>query len=920
MSTISRIRQDLHFKRGSLGDSSAQHQKQRGFQLTSRTKWSIYLAVVAFCIYRLIVFQPQPLDAPGTLRPILYAAFKWFVGKFLTPEDAFTAWSGICSAALLVPVALAVLYFARRHGLIRMSHKAAQVLCSNWLFFGSIAACLILCRFPTLIQKDFNPDEGAFLAAANKLFFDPNFFHSVDCQTNGPLNVYPLMMPAIFGISPDLASGRILVIVIIVVCAVLFYRTVFLLAPTDLARFSVLPFVTAMAVFNHSDLRHYSSEYVPVLLISVAVYLAVRIFCNSGNSQKHLFSIGMLSTAAFFSKMQSVPIVLSVGLVALAHVYLTRSIGTRWRPVLVFVAGTVPLVLINLVMCLVGGVWKDFWISYIRANVYYAQMGDQNLVRDLRPFIDFLLANHESRSFLFTAAAFGIAYVIERVWRPRSSSEGLLLVIFTGVSGFLAAQLTSPSADGASGSTYLAVVAMWIVPICCAVLLCSRSLSISSADWFGSLSLLLVSASLYAIYATHRPFPHYLLFLFFPLSAAMSWMLIKQAGPLNTNEIGIPVTRTVSTNIPRGLPFMGLLLVLTLAYQTYEWSFQDPKFFTTPVATIRTDEGDFVRSVTDPGPTVFVWGWNSMPFIGAGRVPATRDLQILNCFRGLDFGTFKYYPNRQNEEINNYYLKRMMHDLHANKPELFVDALSFASWVINDRKHLGFEQFPEVDRFVRTNYVFLTERYEPGAGGGQGLERYYLRRDLLAKSVPANLSKSCAPRVLACFSVPPDASSTDDRLFAAQVLPQARIPSHALIEAEFVPIGLQAENATVFNNEAVARSFRGFRFQTIGGDRYRLLLGLGDRWAFSKSVFLPRGKRASISIEIERNYAYFRCNGIAVDDIELSSPVADSPGPITLGSWIDGQCRFSGAIPFFQIVNLNMPKTAAFKRGVLRTR
>jgi hypothetical protein len=32
--------------------------------------------------------------------------------------------------------------------------------------------------------------------------------------------------------------------------------------------------------------------------------------------------------------------------------------------------------------------------------------------------------------------------------------------------------------------------------------------------------------------------------------------------------------------------------------------------------------------------------------------------------------------------------------------------------------------------------------------------------------------------------------------------------------------------------------------------------------------------------------------------------MADAPGPVTIGSWIGGACRFSGTIQFFQIVDL----------------
>ena len=126
--------------------------------------------MLAFCLYRLAVFTPQPLDSPGTLRPVLYGFFNWFLGLFANRESAFDAWYAICVVALLVPVALAILNYGARTGLVKLPRRVDQVLCSPWVFWASTAVCLILCRFPTLLENELNPDEGQFLASAHKLW------------------------------------------------------------------------------------------------------------------------------------------------------------------------------------------------------------------------------------------------------------------------------------------------------------------------------------------------------------------------------------------------------------------------------------------------------------------------------------------------------------------------------------------------------------------------------------------------------------------------------------------------------------------------------------------------------------------------------------------------------------------------------
>ena len=724
MSSASRIsEQSLNLTNAPANDST--ERRYRWLKSNSLIRWLIYALLAMFCIYRLAVFKPLPLDAPGTLRPILYAFFHWFVGS-ATRQEAFAKWSTICSLALFAPAVLAILYYGWRHALIRLPPRAVQILCSRWLFFTSIGVCLILCRYPTLLQEGFNPDEGAFIAAAFKLFYDPNYFHSVDCGTNGPLNIYPLMLPAIFGISPDFASSRVLVVIIVILCAFLLHRAVVLIAPEELARFAVLPFVGAMAAFNNTELRHYSSEYVPLLLIAITLYLSVRVLRHPARYQIPIFFVGFTSCAAFFAKIQSVPIILSLAVVALAYVYAAGYAGKRWRPALLFFAGTMPLMLINAVLCLSAGVWKDFRISYIRANMYYADGGEAGFVANLRPFIEYVVGTHEVRFLLFTVLAVGVAYFVERMRRTGAERRDLLLVQLTAISAVVAAGIALPSLDGWTICTYLVLVALCMAPLYFAVLYSSQSLNLNPVGWFGFLAMVSSVAAFYSVYRAFRPFPHYLLLLFLPLCAVIAWMLIRQAAPLPAENLETTEERQTSVRTPRGLAFVALVLTLTFAYQRYLWGLQDDLWFQKAAAWIRPGEGDFVRSLTSPGPTVFIWGWNVRPYLGSGRVTATRDLTVSNCFRSYNPWTSPptFAPTRERLEIDDYYQKRVVHDLRAHPPELFLDAINSGSWTLTDRKYFGFERVPALNAFVKANYILSGEMYE---------QRYYLRRDLAAK-------------------------------------------------------------------------------------------------------------------------------------------------------------------------------------------
>ena len=104
-------------------------------------------------------------------------------------------------------------------------------------------------------------------------------------------------------------------------------------------------------------------------------------------------------------------------------------------------------------------------------------------------------------------------------------------------------------------------------------------------------------------------------------------------------------------------------------------------------------------------------------------------------------------------------------------------------------------------------------------------------------------------------------------------------------------------------NEAVADSYRGFQLRHTHDELYQLAVGFGSDWAFSKEISYPQAKPVSVSIELNGLVVIIRSNGELSDVMHLPAPLADSPGPVTLGSWIGGQRRFNGTITFFQILD-----------------
>jgi hypothetical protein len=739
----------------------------------------------------------------------------------------------------------------------------------------------VVCRYPTFLTYQLNPDEAQFLSAAHKLFWDGNFFRSVDAATSGPLNIYPLMLPAVFGFSPDFASSRVLALVFALCDIYVFYCAARLLVGDSVARLAIVPLVTAFAAMRHPNFLHYSSEQLPVLIVSVALYAVVSILAHPCTYRSRLLLLGLLVSAAFFAKLQAVPIVAVIGAAAMAYTYVSGRARRLWEPPAWFVAGAVPLFTANVVWCWAAGVWTDFWMSYIVTNQRYTEI-QSDFFRDLNAFVYMLVSTIESRLYIIAFLAIAVAFSIQQIRREIESEQRTFvrLCLITGIVVAAADRLQVPEASSLRAS--LALFAMLAVPLYFLCFYNPRCFGSDPVRWFGLVSVLSIWAALYSMYKPHRPFPHYLLLLYVPLSAAMAWILIRQAGSQRQDRDGPVFQRFRGFRPVAPFTFVFLFVGLPVVDAACVWYSSDPDYdLETIVATVSPPEANFVRSLTSTNGPITVWGWDVEPYLGSGCPPATRDLNMLNLFAPRD-------------EVAAYYRARFLHDLRLNPPELFIDAMGPTSWPNRDVK--DFEQLPEIAAFIGTNYVRLAESY------GQV---YFVRRDLAARARSVRQPNACAPRALRCVDVPLRSYTPAGALRdVTKTLPAIEMPRHALIEVQFTPAGAQTANATIFNNEAIPHSRRGFRFQTIGDDRYRLILGTGDRWAFSKSVLLPPGKPALISIEMNETDVYIRANANTVDEMHLASPMLDAPGLITLGSWIDGYCRFSGTIGFFQIVDL----------------
>jgi hypothetical protein len=826
---------------------------------------------------------------------LLFRCFAAFAQRYASAEQAVEAWRAYCLFIVFVPVTLALLNYLSHSSLVKfqLPERARRILGSQSLLFASVAGCLVMWRYPVLLLNELNPDETQFIVAARKLFSDPMFFRSVDCGTSGPLNIYPLMLPALFGLSPDYASSRLVGIFIIFLSIYTLYRAFALLVPDHVARIAILPLSGIFSVLSYWDFLHYTSEHVALLILSLSIYSCIRLLRDSQGYRFYMCILGLLTAAALFAKMQAVPMLLAVDAVALAFVHVNCQARRFWHPAAALLAGVLPLPLINAAICVGTGQWRDFWMSYVLGNRGYIQLGlGASFASSFPDFLRYVVGTPDIRFFIFTALAMLAAYFY---CAPRSalSAKTVVFLRMAALCGAVLAACTFVQGD-AIDYKYLASVLIVLVPALLFLMYPHKMPKMHVRLWACVLAAALVASAFCSIYVAHRLFPHYLLLLIIPLGLAMACLLILRVEGEGMFSIGSLEDRLRLRHTRRTeVPFVLLFVSLCLAFQIHlafvrsgpgmsGFSFATLRELGFALTSVRAAESDYIDSVTPPNGQIVVWGWNGRPYLGAGRDPATRDINMANCFRST-------------EAIQKYYRARFVADLRLHPAVLFIDAVGPSSCCGFARQEdVGFELVPEINAFVQSNYVYVMSAYG---------ERFFIRRDLASHATGVGEPRQCSTYAIRCLDgAVVEGSGKFQMPFA---LAPVQMPDHAIIVADFIPETNQDQYATVFSNEASSGSGQGFQFQHMGNDEYRLAVGLGGgQWAFSRSIRLPQRKRAAISVELNLSMATIVCNGIRVEEMHLLHRLVDSPGAITLGSWIEGQRSFRGRIQLFEIRDL----------------
>ncbi len=533
-------------------------------------------------------------------------------------------------------------------------------LCPPWLYCLFLISTLFIARLPAFLPDSMNPDEGMFLAGAMKLRRYPVFWQSLDGATSGPLNYYPLALLNILGLPLDFATARLLNVICIGSVIVLVYVVARLFLPDWAARLTALPPLAAATEFRAMEFLHYSSECIPALLIAVGVWLLFAENLSNRTNWLRSVGIGIIPVLLPLAKLQAAPMAATILVGGLANALFWRR-EHKWRGVFYISAGLAGGIATLLVFLVGFGVFGTFRQAYITENILHANMFPPlSFERFLEYCVPPDLRWYEGGILAFLIYSLGSSY---HLWTRREGNP------------------------------------------------------VAKLSFSGSFIVLILVATLYAVYRPHRQFYHYLVFLIFPLALLGAGTLASSLS--SAKDTALPGSHPPPVRAAILFALLTLVLPCLLRGIELRTSFEFKSWMTAYSPKPACPACQLIQHFAKAGDPIAIWGWAPELYVLTGAIPSTHDTHM-----PLEFMTL---PQQD------YYRGRFLEDLQQHPPRVFVDAVGPGEFSYQDRDSYGFETFPELRQYVATNYYLVGDtnavslQFMRGATTGQ--VRVFVRKD-----------------------------------------------------------------------------------------------------------------------------------------------------------------------------------------------
>jgi hypothetical protein len=161
--------------------------------------------------------------------------------------------------------------------------------------------------------------------------------------------------------------------VLLAASLVLAHQCMAIVLDRNAARIAGLAAVCFESLTHALELLHYSTELLPVFLVTTAAYAAVRRWHDRCDVQWNALA-GLLLGAIPFAKLQAVPLGLFLGGGWLIAEFIFRKTDVRRRTVFLLGGALLPALLFA-VQITIAGEWTNMIIPYFSYNAHYSQLG-----------------------------------------------------------------------------------------------------------------------------------------------------------------------------------------------------------------------------------------------------------------------------------------------------------------------------------------------------------------------------------------------------------------------------------------------------------------------------------------------------------------------------------------------------------------
>ncbi len=326
----------------------------------------------------------------------------------------------------------------------------------GWKWWLLCALAVLCFRWPLLfVQHQLNPDESQLIAGAITLRHDPVFWRSVDGNTGGPLDYYPLF-PAAWVTGPSsFVVARLIGLAVTFAALLLAGETLALLAGASLARVVVLPALAAAAFTTCPDFVFYSSETMPTLLLAAAAYAAVR--QGRTPAPGWLWATALLLGGVPWTKLQAVPLAAVLWLLVVIREY---RAGRTSSLLPLLIGGLLPT-LFCAGFATISGQWENLYVPYVLQNVVY--VGDPHFSWTENAAQQGLNAFSDGYLGFWLAGAAGAALVIgSRYVRSASPATRRLALAALGLFAVAVYSALAPRRPSAHHLQFLVVPWVWL--------------------------------------------------------------------------------------------------------------------------------------------------------------------------------------------------------------------------------------------------------------------------------------------------------------------------------------------------------------------------------------------------------------------------------------------------------------------------